>query len=375
MTPQNFDPFFQTASNKLFVGQVDPRGGDIDPTRSGMMRVVIPEVGVKQVRYSTPYHGGGTGGGFFAIPLPGTTVLVCNPQNAGDEWYYLGSIIAPGPAFLGNVPQDKVKDSKVDKGKLGQGLLSGEFANMPILPEEKIYKTRLRPMQYVFKSPAGHKLVISDQYQDDFWNQSIKLESSKGKLAILDDSPQIDCVTIRNEHMDGIRISSSFQEPDQPARAIDIECEGPQSHTTRAGQMNILVREKGKNLYISNLADGDNNEQISASAPPDVASWGKINIKTINNDINLVAKEGTLTAMENKPSIFLTTKGSESVIQLKSDGGINIIGDKGVVITANKNDVQINSLDGDIVLNSSNNILLNTPNHGHTYAHHPGPHG
>jgi hypothetical protein len=156
-----------------------------------------------KVQYVTPYLGGNSG--FVAIPEIGTRVLICQPDN-DEYWYYLGST----PNFGLGANYFDPGATKKDK---------------QLLPDPELYKARSAPQRYVFMSPKGGALILSDSYNPDYFNCKAELQTGAGKGLRLIDSPLIDCVILENEHGDRIRISSKAAESMGP-QAIEIEAKG-----------------------------------------------------------------------------------------------------------------------------------------------------
>jgi len=325
----------------IFVGTVI---SDIDVSMRGRMEVDVDSYGIVEVKYVTPYFGGGSGGGFWGIPAPGTVILVCSPANKGDDWYYMGSVVEPPLGMLGDAEEDEAFINEVDD----TGTLTGPaaHADIPVMPDPDIYKSRGRPMKYMFKSPKGHALTLSDQYDPEYHNTKISMESANGKKIELNDSPMSDNVLMRNEHGDKIKISSNYNPPDQGARAITVDSVGPHLYMSRNGGIKIWVND-GSNMDLINTSTGAMREKDS-----DVSTWGKINMVANNNDIVIQCKEGSATPNFGIPSIFIETEGSESVIQISSNNKINIVAENGIDITSSTGDINMTAETGNIKLST-----------------------
>lgn len=322
---------------------------EIDPNQSGQIQVMLPHLGEPAVvNYSTPYHGKG-GSGFWSVPEIGTVVLVAQVPD-GDpsistsrKYIYISSIVDP--------------DVMV---QLPGADIQGVYQTGGVLPDPDIYKARARPMKYVWKSPKGHAFTMSDLYDPTFFNTRIEMRSSGGKSVVCDDSPEKDCILLQNEHGDHIKIASAGAPPIQQHQSIDVYSRGNQNYETKNGSMDLRVVD-GANLDIVNTSTG-------LYGPPGSTDWGKVNIMAQNNDITITANEGVATPMADIPSIFITTNGNSSLIQINSRGkmevqinkSINIVSESDDInIVAEKGDINITSVEGDIKLSSGGNILLN----------------
>lgn len=324
----------------MFMGMVV---SEVDPWQTGEIQVMHPGLGkVVSVAYSTPYHGKG-GGGFWAIPEIDTTVLFAEVPD-GDpaittkkRFIYISSI--PNPNIMKQVPGSEIK---------------GVFQSGGVLPDPDIYKYRSRPMKYVWKSPKGHTFTMSDLYEGNEFNTRIEMRSSGGKFVTCDDSPLKDCILIQNEHGDRIKMGTTGVAPIQSSRSIDVWSKGSQSYRTQSSQMDLRV-DDGLNLDIVNTSTGQ-------KAPPGSTNWGKVNILAQNNDVTITANKGTATSMEDLPSIFISTNGNNSLIQINSRGRMEVQINKSINIISETDDINIVAQQGDInLVAQQGDINLSTP--------------
>lgn len=258
-----------------------------------------------KVYYTTPYYAGANGG-LIAVPEVGATVLICRPDGE-SSWYYLGSTLNFGLAQAMSSPENTIQDKGVN-------------------PDPRSYKARGVPQRYMFQSPRGNALVLSDEYNSEYFNTKVELKSSAGKSLKLIDSPLVDSIIITNEHGDGIKISTGSN-GSSPARSIEIECLGAVNIVSKGSTMNLTVVD-GKELNITNTSTGSKRANSSDPTP------GNINITSEYNDINLTVKSDTGT-------IFMDAQGNNGHVVLQSKGQIDIIGEKGVNITAQSGDTNI----------------------------------
>lgn len=263
-----------------------------------------------EVKYVSPYVTPNNKG-FFAIPEIGTQVLICKPNNKND-WFYLGSLLEPNIADSiaeGKVTEDGLKDPFVDA-----------------------YKSReVVPQKYMFSSPKGNKLVLSDAYSPIEENKKVMLESSQGMKVELNDS--IGAVLIRNStgraliEVTDDNVGTNAGGTD----SISAECTGNVFLTSRGAELNITVVE-GTTLNIINSSTG-----VQRLGPNDPTP-GNINIISDHGDINIEAKGENqsirLASSGNGGDIILDSKDTISlnavngVFISSSDGNINITGDK-----------------------------------------------
>lgn len=274
-----------------------------------------------EVVYVSPVSYGHSGG-FVAIPEEGVEVLIVKTSGSDKDWYYMGSIFAPkeGVDETGTVFEDAKK----------------------ILPDDEIYRARGKPQRITLKDQKGNQIVLSSSYNKDFFNIKAEMKSSLGKRLSLIDSPNLDCIYLKNEHGDGIKITAG-PSMSSAARSVEVESEGPQKYICRNSDMDLLVKE-GRELNIFNESTGLNKDPL---LPLRV---GNVNIKSKFNDVNIWAEN------ENG-SVFIDAIGSDGLVQIDSGGKITIYSDGNVEVRAG-GDMGFKA-EGNIFLDADNNVDIN----------------
>lgn len=286
-----------------------------DFTNTGTMLVFCKDLGQDYipVNYVSPYSAKHHGG-FIAIPEIGVEVLISQPDGTNNEWYYMGSIFSHS------------------EGTDGQGSEVLD-AQDPAVPDKQIYRARGKPQRIVISDATGNKLVLSNSYNPKYFNLKAALESALGKRLELNDSPKRDCIILKNEHEDGIKITSTPQKS-SAARSIEVESLGPIKTISRESEVEVLVIE-GREIDITNESTGLNKDDDLPNR------FGNINVRSKKMDINL-------TTDEAEGSIFLTCLGGEGIIQLASNGKITVWAETDVEIRAG----------GDLKLKADENITI-----------------
>jgi hypothetical protein len=304
---------------KLYEAQVVENG---DLSERGKILVYCPKLSENliSVIYTSPYAAGWEGG-FIAIPEVGEQVLICQPDES-ISWYYQSTIISTNPAL------PTIEESEL-------------IETDNLLPDSDIYKARGVPQKIVLKDTRGNQLSLKALANNKFLNIGAELKSSVGKKLLLSDSPKMDCVILRNEHGDGIKITSSA-DPVSPARALELHSRGPQKFISRESQIDLIVKE-GRECNITNESTGLNRN----SAEPE--KYGNINISSKNKDINL-------TVFEEDGKVFIDALGSNGIIQIDSGNKITIWATDNIEIRSGK-DIKLKS-DSKISIESGSDINI-----------------
>lgn len=277
----------------------------VDPGRSGAFRAKVDAEGNDEqtVYYVSPYGSNGAGG-FVAVPEVGTRVLVCKPTGA-TSWYYLGSTFSQEPR---EVEGGKIPDTEA----------------MPLERiDPEMYKARGIPMRYVFKSPQGAGLTMSDEYNPEYFNRKVELVSTQNKKVVLHDAPGVDSIQIDSGNGSRITLTDDPQNQSLAARSIQVESVGPQKYICSESQTDVVVGEGGRELQLLNNANG-----VSWG---DSANAGNVNVQSKWKDVNVFtqAEQGRifiecLDSGGSNQQIVIETNGSNGAITIKTNGTVNV---------------------------------------------------
>jgi hypothetical protein len=292
-----------------------------DPWGTGSFLARIDYLNNEEVRvnYVTPYASNGEGA-FIAIPEEGTEILVCRPVGS-QAWYYMGSTLSP-------------EENKAEGAKLSD-------ASVPPLDrvDPNISRARGVPMKIALKSNDGAGLTISEEYNPEFINKKVELNSTVGKKVTLNDSPAVDSLILDSGNGSKITISNDPKNDHLPSRAIQIESVGPQKFINSGSQTDVVVGADGRELQLLN---GANGVQWG-----DGAECGNVNIQSKWRDINVYS-------CAEKGKIFiqcLNQDGSDQVIQIETKGT------GGGIIIKTRGDISLNA-EGNLNLNAGEGINM-----------------
>lgn len=272
-----------------------------DAFQAGGLTVYSKAVGEYQFNviytspYSAPYDGG-----FFSVPEEGSYILIVKPEGS-NTWYFMSCI----HSSLGQIPKEAERK---------------DLKNKSLIPES-VYKTRgYKPQQLLFQDPQGNFLKLSHSKSPEEFNIKAELSSSLGKRLILSDSPKMDTVILRNEHGDKLKISSSPNGM-SAGRSIEADAKGPVSITSRESDIDVRVVD-GREITIENTSTGFNDANWY---PNEEKRYGNVNLKSKWTDINI-------TTDSQSGKVFIRSKGSDSLVQINTDGSMVIRAGKDVSI-------------------------------------------
>jgi hypothetical protein len=283
-------------------------------TETGKLSVKLEKFDTAvDVTYVSPFYFM-NGGGVLAIPEVGSKVIVFTDANT-DESYYLGTII--------DAPSNPEKGGAIGWTPIGKN---------------RIYSEKGIPQKVMYTNQVGAGLSISRKFLPNYINAKVNLDSEKGKRISLSDSPNSDCILIRNEHGDGIVVTS--QENDVHAdRSIEVKSKGLQQYVSFQSAMNLYVIE-GKDITLENFSTGANSNTTAAAS----GRFGNVNLKSHNADINITGKG-------SDSNIFITTP--KARVEIKSDGSV-LIDSQGDIRMQSLGNIELKSTAGDINLEALN---------------------
>ena len=340
--------------------------------------------GKRMIVYTSPFKAGEFGGMAFP-PLAPETILVCQPDDETQMWFYLSTVFRnpQGKAY-----GDPVKDeqqaqiNKVDKD---------------------IYKSKGIPMKWVLASPEGHKIVFAEEEgkkpeeiphpdsshggelnvqlenEEEWENKRLEIISSKGKALKFLDSKDQECIYLINEHRDGLKITSELSNPQSAARSIELESLGPIKTISREGQIDMWV-DDGKEINIINNSTGLNTGKLTDETPDSHGEeewYGNINLESKYSDVNLQAmapggriflrcpNEGAQLygsspfSTPTLQTIELETRGEDSIIRIYSKGSVQIRAESGDLDFGAAGDCNIN-VDGEVNINGTMGVRIDS---------------
>ena len=268
------------------------------------------------------------GGGFFFIPEEGDVILACL-DTATKEIYYHSTVVYAKSNSIRSKPVPNFKE----------------------VPDPDTYSPVGKPVKVRYENQVGAGLCITSNYTS-FENleegneggqvapiliDSVSLKSPLKKKISLDDSPQVDLISIKNQHKDGIIITgdrtSTF-----PAQMIQVKSSGPHNYTCMQSHMDIRVVE-GTDITIENNSTGKMGQTPDQSTWPNGPEnqapkrWGGIYLRSENGDLSLASN-----ALDGR--VFITTPNSQIQIQegedglsdivIKTNGKISMEGEQGI---------------------------------------------
>lgn len=300
-----------------------------DITRSGIIKVcfktgpVVSEF-LTNVNYVSPYGSNGFGA-FVAVPEKGVEVLVCKPEGS-NEWFYMGTTFRN---------EAKINDAPITPDKTVPPISR---------PDPKLYSQFPKPEKYIFKSPNGAGLTISENTSFTGMNKYVELKSGAGKpkRIKLDDTPSKDHILLDTGNDASIEITSVPELPSsKPARAILVESQGPQKYINNGSQTDVVVTTGGRELQLINTANGMLNGVpnwplpvrsiggVGAVSPRKPS--GNINIQSTYRDVNVFTKGKSgrifiecLDQTGVNQQIIIETNGVGGGIVIKTNGKISL---------------------------------------------------
>lgn len=235
-----------------------------DPLFMGRLNVFIPGVFDKAIwcAYASPVGSYVGGGGMVAIPEINTEVLIAAASNSEDQFFeylWFAAVYRQGN------PADD--DTFIPKG-------------------DQVYKETGLPRKYIWKSPGGHTIEMSDT-QGEHYNESlIRLETAGGKVLIMDDTYQNPRISILNKSKNGFELTDQGELLKIASKTVHIISKG--------NDVLIQVNEGGGNVSIINNGKGDVSIETQSGDIQLKSGSGNIDIE--GTEVNIKASNLKVTA-------------------------------------------------------------------------------
>jgi hypothetical protein len=347
---------------------------NVDVSRSGYFKAVFDAISDEPVDviYTSPGYRL-NGGGMLMLPEEGDTILALQDTQTKEVFYQSTIVKTDGPVLSRPVP--------------GFRDIAGE----------NTYSTLGKPVKVRYENQKGSGLCITSEFTSFEETpippriiESVVLTTPLSKKISLDDSPEVDAISIKNQHKDGIIVTGDASKL-FPAQMVQVKSSGPQNYTCMQSHMDIRVVE-GTDLTIENNSTGKMGQTPSQDQWPNGAAeqppkrWGGIYLRSENGDVSLAsrAEDGRVFITTNDAQIQIVKRNESEVsdiiirtngdISMDSEGDLDLrannirlqaVGDVdvtagGLLKTSSSDKTSISS-GGDTAINANgNNILLNS---------------
>jgi hypothetical protein len=325
-----------------------------DVTNSGKFYAIFNEVSQEpiQVTLTSPGYRAG-GGGMLFVPEVDDQVFA-SYETTTNRAYYQSTVV-------------EVDDLEVSEKRI---------PGFKAIPDPTSYSFFYKPVKVTYQNQRGSGLSITSEHTHyGFLSNggyglaglpkkippriidSVTLKSLLGKRISLDDSPDVDVISIKNQHKDGIIITGDGNK-EFAARTIQTKSTGPHHYTSMQSYMDIRVVD-GTDITIENTSTGayaasslPQDQWPNGSSSQKPKRWGGIYLKSDNGDLSLVSKA-------NDGRVFITTPTSQiqivdGSIVINTSGELSINSDSNINMKATEN-INIEA-GGDINLNSQGSL-------------------
>jgi len=349
---------------------------NVDSNRSGIFKAIFDEISDEAlpVIYTSPSYRL-NGGGMLMIPEKGDSILALQDTKTREIFYQTTIASTQDPILSRPVPDFK------------------DIAG------ENTYSTLGKPVKVRYENQKGSGLCITSEFTVNEATpippriiESVVLTTPLSKKISLDDSPEVDAISIKNQHKDGIIITGDASKL-FPAQMVQVKSSGPQNYTCMQSHMDIRVVE-GTDITIENNSTGrmgqiplpDQWPNGPEGQPP--KRYGGIYLRSENGDVSVAsqAEDGRVFITTNDAQIQIVKRNESDVsdiiiktngnISMESEGDIDMLSTNGSIRLQAAGDVDVTaggllktsssdktsiSSGGDTAINANgNNILLNS---------------
>ena len=273
--------------------------------------VTIGEVDVP-VEYTSPYYDKYLGG-FIALPAELQDVLLYR-DVANNKYYYLSTVVSE------NSFAAKTND------------LNDDLELIPDRVSQTTFDPTGNPRTISLSDAKGAIFKISDFYTPKKIVTGLFAKSQTGHSLKLIDSPETNCIDLKNSEGWGIRIMGPLNIQDLgAANSIQIETKGSQTFTNKNSDTLIWVHD-GRDITIKNTSTG------AFKNPGNPEQFGNVNILSEHKDINIFTGPNPPIGDGATPgNVFVYARGNNSIVQVKSNGEITLISNGNIKVRSSGN--------------------------------------
>ena len=371
---------------------------DLDPFRDATLMVQLKEdtgeLGSPQaVTYLSPQSN--SNAGFFALPTPGSEVMVMQVENTDDPigdsigYYYMGSVVGVKTLLGKCVSEDKLnaglppewgmpeisldEPQTVDQTSLGRN----DPGSLSIPPEAaKAWDGKgIIAEKQVWEDPGGNAVVLSHQSafgeSEGYQNEYLRLQTGDGKHITLCDSPATNFIEISPDggawDKDVIQFAGkqgawSAEGGHTLANGeLRVNTRGPLNFTSREGTVNVEL-ETGTNIDIINKSNGVDHRSgpkenvtaggtwtptaaaiATATGPPFHAGHGDYQEgsptslgDTDTGCVNITSTHNniSLNALSKDSVVYINTPGGDSKVTINSGGTVDVLANGKISLTS-----------------------------------------
>jgi hypothetical protein len=299
--------------------------------------------------YCTPHHAR-YNSGMYAPPEPFSQVLLAYD---GRDYYYLSTIV--------DYPKEY---GKIAKDKAGQPL--------PLYSEKKVFNASGSPQSVFFRDSTGAGLKVTNyRSPKEKIVSRTELRSTEGHQLVLSDSPEQDCVMLRNKNGAGIVINSkrNFLHSDNSISIFSqnshrcVVDNGEIRLRITAGRDITLVNESGPgSAFIAAARNADPGSALAAASVVASNQWGNVNLISRWKGVNIYTGPDTAAGPDVGlgGDILMSTLNPISVVQINSMGNVKIFSNTGSVTIEGTAGLNLHSI-GPIKIQSETSVDMQAP--------------
>jgi hypothetical protein len=312
---------------------------NVDAQQSGRFQAIFDVLSSEPVEviYASPGYRLG-GGGMFFIPEKGDTILAVQDVKTKEIYYQTTIVNVQGPVYARPVP---------------------DFKEVPDLNGYNYYS---KPVKVKYENQKGFGLCITSEYTS--YDEavlapriidSVSLTTPLRKKISLDDSPEVDAISIKNQHKDGIIVTGNRTKT-FPAQMIQLKSSGPHNYTCMQSHMKMEVVE-GTDITVENTSTGKMGQTPSEDQWPNGSQqqppkrWGGVYLRSVNGDVSLAsnAEDGR---------VFITTPNAQiQIVEADNGEGSDIIvRTNGSISMESEGDIDMRSTNGSIKLQAAGDV-------------------
>ena len=279
---------------------------NVDGRNAGNLQVGLVDSGdIVNVKYGTPSKN--SSGGFIAIPKETDLVVIVKPSNS-DEWVYLSTVVDGTQEIKGTTTkQTPLTD------------------NIPYFGQTDPYSHSLSPDSMGWFNRDGNGIEICSKRNNKDDERFVSVKGAADHRMVIADNGQNDSIGLYNNNgFDKLKLTGDQYEGLMGPESAELNVTRNIDLLSLEGSIHVCL-DGGRRIDIFNRSPRD----VMKDSDEDNAC-GQINMESFHNDI-------VIKVNADNSRIFLVADGPDSVIQLRTNGSVNVNASKDINLQSDQN--------------------------------------
>jgi hypothetical protein len=289
-----------------FQAKVGHVVNNVDGRSAGTFQVALADSNdIVDVKYSSPVKY--SSGGLIAIPKETDLVVIIKPANA-DDWIYLSTVVDSEQELENKI----IKETPLTD-------------HIPYFGQTDPYSHTISPDSIGLYNRDGNGVEISSKRNESDDERFVSVKGATDHRMIIADNGQNDSIGLYNNNgFDKLKLTGDQYEGLMGPESAELNVTRNIDLLSLEGSIHVCL-DGGRRIDIYNRSRKD----VMKDSDEDNAC-GQINMESYHNDIVI-----KVNAEDSR--ILLVADGPDSIIQLRTNGSVNVNAEKDINLQSGQN--------------------------------------